>query len=302
MLSIDHFLLFTDCVRFMSKIAPLPRRDLGASVIFSVPLLRELCLWLGVVDAGAKTAHKVLSSGYSMQLFPGGIQEQLATDSNVPRVVARQRTGFVKLALAYNTPIVPVYVFGEDKLYTSVSFLLRARQALVRSLRIGWPLFYGRLDCFGLLPHTRPLVAVVGEPLWPQGVSRRTQERDFLLHAQAKAEARRLRESTPSKTDEVVAAIEDALVGTGPSQKPKPAAAPAGPEPTHSPSALLADGSAPPPLFSKDGRRLPREVSVEETNELLDRYVAALEALFEKHKASQPGYENAKLEVLSARG
>jgi hypothetical protein len=36
----SHFLIFTDCVQFMSKIAPLPRRDLGASVIFSIPVSR----------------------------------------------------------------------------------------------------------------------------------------------------------------------------------------------------------------------------------------------------------------------
>ena len=77
-LSVDHALVFTDAVGFMSKVAPLPRRDLGASVIFRIPGLRELCLWLGVVDAGAATALKVPSQRYSMQLYPGGLQEQLA--------------------------------------------------------------------------------------------------------------------------------------------------------------------------------------------------------------------------------
>jgi 1-acyl-sn-glycerol-3-phosphate acyltransferase len=233
---------------------------------------------LGVVDAGARTARKVLGEGYSMQLFPGGIQEQLATNSHKPVIVARQRTGFVKLALSYNTPIVPVYVFGEDKLYTSVSFLLRARKWLVRALRVGWPLFYGRLDRLGLLPHARPLVAVVGEPLWPAGVSRATQERDWAAQAKAKAEARQARKEAKGKKEHSA-------------------------EATHSPSALQADDSAPPPLFAKTtGRRLPREVSPEEVNAMLDRYVAALEELFDKHKASQPGYEDAKLTVLSARG
>lgn len=64
-LSVDHALVFTDAVGFMSKVAPLPRRDLGASVIFRIPGLRELCLWLGVVDAGTATAHKVLSQASS---------------------------------------------------------------------------------------------------------------------------------------------------------------------------------------------------------------------------------------------
>lgn len=99
MLSVDHALIFTDAVGFMSRWCPFPRRDLGASVIFSVPLLRELCLWLGVVDAGARTAHKVLSSGHSMQLYPGGIQEQIMTNSSQSIAIAmppRQKFLFAK--------------------------------------------------------------------------------------------------------------------------------------------------------------------------------------------------------------
>jgi hypothetical protein len=74
------------------------------SVIFHIPFFRDFCLWLGVVDAGASTAHRVLANGYSMQLFPGGIQEQLATDSNKPKIVAKGRMGFIKLALSYDVP------------------------------------------------------------------------------------------------------------------------------------------------------------------------------------------------------
>jgi hypothetical protein len=84
--------VFTDAVGFMSKVAPLPRRDLGASVIFRIPGLRELCLWLGVVDAGAATAHKVLSqasSDYAAESRGAAFKnKQLATaprqDAQVP--------------------------------------------------------------------------------------------------------------------------------------------------------------------------------------------------------------------------
>lgn len=103
-LSIDHFCFFTDAVGFVTRIFPVPRRDLGASVLFCLPFFRDFCLWLGLVDAGSSTAHKILSNGYSMQLFPGGIQEQLATDSTQPKIVAKGRMGFIKLALSYDVP------------------------------------------------------------------------------------------------------------------------------------------------------------------------------------------------------
>ncbi len=177
----------------------------------------------------------------------------------------------------------------------------------MRSLRIGLPFFYGRLDRLGLLPHQRPLVAVVGEPIWPEGVSRKTQERDWLALVKAKASGKRnAKAEAEGKTLEkrignVLAGV-DGQTQTSPSaatgNKTKPGVIP---EPKHSPSALLSDGSAPVPLFSSRGRRLPREVSTEEVNAMMDRYVSALEELFDKHKGSQPGYENAKLDVRSAR-
>jgi 1-acyl-sn-glycerol-3-phosphate acyltransferase len=270
MLSIDHFLFFTDAVNFLSSICPFPRRDLGASIIFSIPFMRELCLWLGTVDAGASTAHNVLSQGFSMQLFPGGIQEQLATDHTKPSLVAKERTGFIKLALAYDVPIVPVYVFGEDKLFTRMNFLLGFRRMLLRRFRIGWPLFYGRLDRLGLLPEARPLVAIVGEPLWPKGVSRESQERDCnILLRHRKEEASRGRPLAIEPSEKKIAPLE------------------------------LPSGS---PAQFRSGRRIPRAVSHEEVNEMMDRYVAALQGIFERNKADQPGYEKATLQILSARG
>lgn len=261
-LSVDHSLVFTDSVGFMSTVAPLPRRDLGASVIFLIPGLRELCLWLGVVDAGASTAHKVLSQGFSMQLYPGGIQEQLACNSTSPCVVAKDRGGFIKLALAYDVPIVPIYVFGEDKLYDTVHVLQRFRNGLVRALRIGLPLFYGRLDSLGLLPHARPLCAVVGEPLWPDGVNGQTQQRDFEARQRALQQAADESHST-AKAAPVVA----------------------------------ASGSVPQ---WRRGRRVARAVSREETAAMMDRYVDALQKLFDNNKKNHAGYENSTLRVLSA--
>ena len=274
MLSIDHFLVFTDCVGFLSTVAPLRRRDLGASVIFSIPILRELVLWLGVVDAGARTGHNVLSSGYSMQLYPGGIQEQIATNDSRPCVVAKHRFGFVKLALSYDTPIVPVYVFGEDKLFTSIGFMRRARQWMVSALRVGLPLFYGRLDRLGLIPHQRPLVAVVGAPLWPEGVNPETQRRDAIAQAEAIKEWKQAQ----SKPESL---MQRQLLDAS---KAKPVD-------------NMPSGS--PATFSR-GRRVPREPSKEEVNAMLDRYTTALNDLFEAHKANHKGYENATLDILSA--
>ncbi|RLN62093.1 hypothetical protein BBJ28_00025145 [Nothophytophthora sp. Chile5] len=50
--------------------------------MFYVPLGRELCLWLGGVDASRSTADKVLNDGTSIVVYPGGVPEIFKTDPN----------------------------------------------------------------------------------------------------------------------------------------------------------------------------------------------------------------------------
>jgi len=247
-MSLSHFLVMTDAVGFMSNIHPQPRRDLGASVIFRIPLIRELCLYLGTCDAGSRTACRILSSGYSMQLFPGGIAEQVCTNDTNPTIVARGRTGFVRLALSYDVPIVPVFAFGEDKCYSTWSFLQSFRRSLAKNLRIGCPLFFGSLVSLGLLPKRRPLTLVIGHPIWPEGQDLNSWKQRM---EQARSEAEQRAERDGS---------------------------------THAPIKLQ-----------------PRDVSQDEVERMLERYVKGMEGLFEQHKNSQPGYENSTLRVLSAR-
>lgn len=62
-------------------------RALGASTMFFVPLGRELCLWLGGVDASRSTAEKVLKSGRSITVYPGGVPEIFLVDPNSKEVI-----------------------------------------------------------------------------------------------------------------------------------------------------------------------------------------------------------------------
>lgn len=275
LMSLDHFLLFTDSVGFLSRVAPLPRRDLGATAVFLTPLLREVCLWLGTVDASSSTARRVLERGYSMQLYPGGLQEQVGTDHSHPMVVARDRMGFLKLALQYDVPVVPVYCFGEDRLYRVLRVFRPLQRWLVRNLRLGLPFAIGRLDSFGVLPFARPLHAVVGAPLWPRGVCEETQ---------AAAHKARCESMQPDrlKADKAALSLAAKDAKANGAKPPK-----------------FPEGAQPGSFFA--GRRVPREVSQEELLDLHERYIRALHELFEKHKKKHRGYENATLEIRSAR-
>lgn len=139
-------------------------RWLGASVLFRLPIVREICLWTRVVDARRTVADKVLQNGFSIGVVPGGEQEQLRTEYGREEVYLKKRFGFVKLALQFGVPLVPCYVFGCVDLYRTSRFMYGLRNSLVKHLGICLPLCYGRF-CLPLTPFKRPVDIVIGTPL-----------------------------------------------------------------------------------------------------------------------------------------
>ena len=97
----------------------VPFRVLGASPMFRVPLCREICLWMGAVDAGRATASRALNEGISVVVYPGGSREIFDTDPNSTetKIYLTKRRGFVRLAMRHGADLVPVFVFGEKRCY-----------------------------------------------------------------------------------------------------------------------------------------------------------------------------------------
>jgi hypothetical protein len=92
----------------------LDTRTLGASPMFYVPCARDICLWMGAVDASKKTADKVLSQSsplLSLMIYPGGSKEIFLTDPNSSITTIIARRGFIRLAIEHRCDIVPVFVF-----------------------------------------------------------------------------------------------------------------------------------------------------------------------------------------------
>jgi hypothetical protein len=48
----NHFITMTNGCNFLTEHYSHPRRDLGATILFFIPLIKEILLWLGCVDAG----------------------------------------------------------------------------------------------------------------------------------------------------------------------------------------------------------------------------------------------------------
>jgi hypothetical protein len=143
----------------------LPGRSvlmLAASVVFSLPLVRELSLWTRTIDASRAVATRALENKHSLMVIPGGEAEQIRTRRGVEEVYLSPRFGFVKLALSTNAALVPCYAFGTTDLYSVVDALYAPREALRKYFGVCIPLFYGAA---GFLPRRVPISVVLGAPI-----------------------------------------------------------------------------------------------------------------------------------------
>ena len=50
---------------------------IGASVLFYLPIVREITLWFGAVDADKETVEMLLREGVNVELYPGGLDEMI---------------------------------------------------------------------------------------------------------------------------------------------------------------------------------------------------------------------------------
>ncbi|CAM9251088.1 unnamed protein product, partial [Choristocarpus tenellus] len=110
-------------------------RALAASILFKVPLLREISLWSHCIDAGRASAQRALENGHSVFVVPGGEHEQVMGSFGKELLYIKARMGFVKLALRNDIPLVPVYVFGSSDIFWTSNLLQGLRLGFVRRLR-----------------------------------------------------------------------------------------------------------------------------------------------------------------------
>mmetsp|Transcript_154153 Transcript_154153/g.494121 ORF Transcript_154153/g.494121 Transcript_154153/m.494121 type:complete len:434 (+) Transcript_154153:79-1380(+) len=135
-----------------------------ASVVFQVPIFRELLLLFDCRAADSKVIDGLLHSGRSVFVCPGGIHEQLETDPEQEQIFFPPQLGFVRQAIKHGVPLVPTYNFGENQLYDVPQRSRAASRCLRKKFNIGIPFGLGR---WGLpfLPHQTHLSIRVGSTI-----------------------------------------------------------------------------------------------------------------------------------------
>ena len=107
-------------------------RVLAASVLFRIPLVREIAMWTRCVDARRSVAEGLLDNQYSILVLPGGMDEQLVTEYQKETIYLRKRKGFIKLAMRKGVPVVPVYVFGTSDHFVTSNPCFKARHWIMK--------------------------------------------------------------------------------------------------------------------------------------------------------------------------
>jgi len=142
-----------------------PWRMLAASVLFRIPIVREMTLLFGAVDASKSNVERHLRHGANICVWPGGLDEANTADSAVSGAVTlRTRSGFVRLAVKHGVAVLPVFVFGELDAVSAVPTLPKPLAAwLKRTLRVSSNVFLGRYYSF--MPQRVPFHMVLGKPI-----------------------------------------------------------------------------------------------------------------------------------------
>ena len=139
-------------------------KTLAATILFRLPLIREIALVTACLDARKSVAEAILRSGQSILVLPGGEAEQIRTQHGRELIYLKNRKGFIKLALRHGVPVVPMYAFGVSDYYYTSNVWLAPRVWLTKQFQICLPLAVGLWRSpFCPLPQTTTIV--FGEPL-----------------------------------------------------------------------------------------------------------------------------------------
>jgi 1-acyl-sn-glycerol-3-phosphate acyltransferase len=146
--------------------------QLAHDLAVGIPGLSVLIRRYGTVSASHETAGRALDAGAAVLVYPGGDYDTYRPSWRSSEVAFGGRTGFIRLALAHDVPIVPVVAIGGQE---TALFLTRGERAArvlqLRRLRLkvlpvqlGPPFGVTVLD----LPGRIPLPSQVTVEVLPQ--------------------------------------------------------------------------------------------------------------------------------------
>lgn len=150
--------------------------SLGEHAWWTMPFLRRLAVRVGTVDGTQENAGALLARDQAVLVMPGGLRESVKPRELRYRLLWGHRYGFVKAAIKYGAPILPLAAVGADEVFELVGDpFARGRRLLGR---FAFPL--PRPRAFLPIPHKVKLRYVFGEPLWPRAAPEQADDPQIL--------------------------------------------------------------------------------------------------------------------------
>lgn len=109
-----------------------PFHQLAHDLVFKMPGLRALVQRFGTVPASPANMASALKRDAALLVYPGGDHETFRPSWESDEIDFAHRTGFVKLALEHQVPIVPVVAIGGQE----TALFLGRGQRVARLLRL----------------------------------------------------------------------------------------------------------------------------------------------------------------------
>ena len=148
----------------MPRVGGFSFNGLAASVIFYMPIFRQIVTWIGGEDASRKNAERLLGEKRrTVGISSGGVAEIFETNSDNETIILRKRYGLVKLAFRTGAPLVPCYLYGNNQTLSCWYDSSGIMQWLSRTLRFSLFFFWGRF--FLPIPFRTPITGVMGLPI-----------------------------------------------------------------------------------------------------------------------------------------
>jgi 1-acyl-sn-glycerol-3-phosphate acyltransferase len=185
---------------------------LAHDILFKHPRMAAVLRSVGIVPARRETARHVLEAGHKLLVFPGGDLETLRPYRDRGKVVLAGRSGFARLAIDHDVPIVPVVSAGSHETLIVLSQGLRMAKALglhrwarIHSLPImlaaPWGLLIGPTCALPYLPLPAKVTVQIGAAI------------DGRAHAEVDTMYRRVEATMQDMLDELYAERTLPIVG-----------------------------------------------------------------------------------------
>jgi 1-acyl-sn-glycerol-3-phosphate acyltransferase len=141
-------------------------RIMGDRIWFKLPVLRSLFHAIGAVEGTRANAIALLRQDHIVLTYPGGVREIMTSRFGEERIRWEGRTGFAHVAIATQSPVIPVAGKGVNNGFMFVTSGKRLGRLLYqRILRMG-PSYADYRDplTIGLIPFPLPFSMTVHFP------------------------------------------------------------------------------------------------------------------------------------------